>query len=317
MIAVHRNERGNVALVVVGLLVAALVVGPYILHLTQKSHNQLPFDVEETFPPDKPFVNGEIFASTVIALVDHELSGGSGWRPNDFPLWRHTFLGPDNNANRQIGIILAVRESVRVLRDHLTKVSSSEYDENLRKADTLFRNDEKKFWFPSAEGRFRKANDALRKYIAGLHTDPPTSKPINRRNVELIRLFQAWMDLLGGAHADLYKEREPGSGGAPGPRVPMWRTDDYFYRAQGYAHVMYHLMEAVRREYAGDLANRPTLKQLFSEVTESLGAAAVIKPLIVLDGGPAALRANHRRNLDVYIVDARQKMYSIREELEK
>jgi hypothetical protein len=27
--------------------------------------------------------------------------------------------------------------------------------------------------------------------------------------------------------------------------------------------------------------------------------------------------ANHRRNLDAYLVDARQKLYSIREELEK
>jgi len=42
-----------------------------------------------------------------------------------------------------------------------------------------------------------------------------------------------------------------------------------------------------------------------------------MKPLIVLDGGPAGLFANHRRNLDSYIADARQLMYAIREELEK
>jgi hypothetical protein len=37
----------------------------------------------------------------------------------------------------------------------------------------------------------------------------------------------------------------------------------------------------------------------------------------VLDGSDAGLTANHRRNLDVYIAEARQKIYSIREELEK
>jgi hypothetical protein len=42
-----------------------------------------------------------------------------------------------------------------------------------------------------------------------------------------------------------------------------------------------------------------------------------LKPLIVLDGGPDGIFANHRRNLDVYVADARQKMYTIREELEK
>jgi hypothetical protein len=42
-----------------------------------------------------------------------------------------------------------------------------------------------------------------------------------------------------------------------------------------------------------------------------------MKPVAVLDGDPAGVFANHRRNLDAYIVDARQLMYSIREELEK
>ena len=38
---------------------------------------------------------------------------------------------------------------------------------------------------------------------------------------------------------------------------------------------------------------------------------------MVLDGAPDGLFANHRRNLDAYVVDARQLMYSVREELEK
>jgi hypothetical protein len=52
-------------------------------------------------------------------------------------------------------------------------------------------------------------------------------------------------------------------------------------------------------------------------VQDSLGKAAALKPLVVLDGSPSGLFANHRRNLDIYIVDARQLIYSIREELEK
>jgi hypothetical protein len=43
----------------------------------------------------------------------------------------------------------------------------------------------------------------------------------------------------------------------------------------------------------------------------------VLKPVVILNGGPEGLFANHRRNLDAYITEARQKMYSIREELEK
>jgi hypothetical protein len=205
-----------------------------------------------------------------------------------------------------------VRESARVFKDNLTKVSATTYDQNLVDADKLFRNDERKFWFPSAESKFREAVTALRVYVAGLKSTPPTSKPMNRRNVELIRLFQAWTDLLGDAHASLFKRTED-----DGSSVPMWRTDDYFYHAQGFAHVTHYLVSAVEREYEAELRERPTVATLLAEVGDALGRAATLKPMIVLDSSPASVLANHRRNLDVYIVEARQKMYSIREELEK
>jgi hypothetical protein len=292
-------------LVAVVAVLALFPVGPVVLHFTQKRHAVLPFDVDAAHPSARPLVGGEAFASTLVALLEHELSSPSGWRPNDFFLWGPG-LWADNNANRQLGIIQAVRESTRVLRDHLTKISATEYDANLVEADTRLRNDERKFWFPAAETRFREGVEALRRYLAGLEEVPPTSKPINQRNVELIRLFQVWGDLLGDAHSNLLRED-----------APFLVTDDYFYHAQGFAHVMHHLTRAVKREYAADLAGRRTVLELFDRVADSLGRAALMKPLVVLDGSPSGLFANHRRNLDAYIVDARQLMYSIREELEK
>ncbi len=289
----------------------AVAVCPLVLHLTQRRHDVLPFDLEARYPLSQQVPHGEVFAATVIALMERELSSTTGWRPNDFFLW-----GPgvwaDNNANRQLGIIQAVRESVRVLKDNLTKVSATQFDPHLVEADTAFRNDARKLWLPSAESRFRSGNDALRAYITGLGATPPTSKPITLRNTELIRLFQSWTDLLGDAHANLFKQWED-----DGSTVAMWRTDDYFYHAQGFAHVLHHLMLAVKREYAASVADRPSVLQLFDEVADALGRAATLKPLIVLDGQSDGLVANHRRNLDAYIVEARQKMYSIRDELEK
>lgn len=286
------------------VLVLLFLIVPPVLHFGQKRHNVLDFDMAAAFPKDGGEMPGEVFATTLAALIDHELHGITGWRPNDLFFWGPG-LWADNNANRQLGIIQATRESARVLRDHLTKVSATEYDENLVDADTRLRNDERKFWFPSAERRFGEGADALGRYVDGLRTQPPTSKPLNRRNVELIRLFQAWTDLLGGAHANLYGD------------ASFWRTDDHFYRAQGFAHVMYYLTRAVQREYESELRERATVLELIDQVEDSLGKAATIKPLLILDGSPAGLFANHRRNLDIDIVDARQLMYSIREELEK
>lgn len=282
-----------------------LAITPLLLHFAQKSHNELAFDVSQAFPADQPLLPGAAFATTLAALVDHELSSPTGWRPNDFVLWGPG-LWADNNSNRQLGIIQAVRESTRVFRDNLTKVSATEYDENLVDAETRFRNDEYKFWFPSAERRFGEGTQALHRYLDGLASEPPTSKPINRRNVELIRLFRAWTDLLGGAHASLNDED-----------VSMFLNDDYFYRAQGLAHVMAYLTEAVRREYEAELRERSTVIELLDQVQRSLARAARLKPLIVVDGSPSGLLANHRRNLVAFIVDARQLLFSVREELEK
>ena len=295
-----------------GWLIAALIVilltsviGPVVLHFGQKRHNVLPFDVAKQFPVDQPMVGGEALAGATIALMEHELDGFTGWRPNDFILWGPG-LWADNNANRQLGIIQAIRDSVRVFKDHLTKVSSDQYDPNLVAADTAFRNDAERLWLPSAEGKFREGIKYLRAYVAGLKTTPPTSRPINQRNMELLRLFQTWGDLLGDAHARLYREPEP-----------FLEIDDDFYHAQGYAHVIHHLVEAVGREYEHEFETKPVIHTLFNEVATALDKAATLKPLVVFDGRPDGLFANHRRNLDTYIAEARQKMYSIREELEK
>jgi hypothetical protein len=298
-------------LILFGLLAVLGLATPIVLHVTQRGHDVLPFSVAAEYPEEKPIARGEAFASTLAALVEHELGGLSGWRPNDLALWGPNVLA-DNNSNRQLGILLAVRESTRVLKDHLTKVSSTEYDPNLVAADTDFRNDMTRLWLPSAESKLREGVRALRQYVTGLRTTPPTSKPIAGRNMELIRLFQAWGDLLGDAHASLFKETE-----GDGSPVAFTATDDYYYHAQGVAHAIHHLAEGIGREYDAELKGRQVLRQLLAEVSAGLGQASLQKPIVVLDGGAAGLFANHRRNLDANVVDARQKLYSLREELEK
>ena len=294
---------------------AALLViwigGNLALHFGQKHHDILNYNIDQVFPPDKPTEPGEIYASTLAAIMDHELHTGFGWRPNDLYIWGPK-VGADNNADRQLGIIQAVRETTRIFKDHLTKVSSNQYDPNLVIADTDFRNDALKWILPSPEGKYDDGIEHLRMYVAGLHSTPPSSRPLNTRAVELISLLQTWTDLLGDAHANLYRTTKD-----DGTPVHSWDCDHYFYHSQGYAHVMYHMMQAIEREYKGQLKDDPVLKTLFDDAVDALGKAAVMKPLIVLNGAPDGLFANHRRNLDGYITEARQKMLSLREELER
>ncbi|MGH7813220.1 MAG: DUF2333 family protein [Candidatus Binataceae bacterium] len=287
------------------------VGGNLALHFGQIRHDHLGYNINRVFPPNQPHVPGEIFASTLAAIMNHELHTGFGWRPNDFFLWGPE-IGPDNNSDRQLGIIMAVRETVDVFKNHLTKVSSNEYDPNLVAASIDFHNDPQKWMLPSAEGKFDDGVAHLRTYVAGLHTKPVRSRELNIRAVELVRLMQTWTDLLGAAHANLYRTTKD-----DGTPVHSWDCDHYFYHAQGYAHVIYHMMQAAEREYAPILNSDPVLKTLFADAIAALGKSAVLKPIIVLNGAPDGIFANHRRNLDGYITEARQKMYSIREELQR
>ena len=284
----------------IGAVVLAWAVSCLIMHLGLIRHSVL--DVNLDIPQPQP---GERMANAIAAVMSHELDSVTGWRPNDFFLWGPKLFA-DNNANRQLGIITAIRESTRVFKDHLTKISSDQYDPKLFDADTMFRNDPEKFWFPSAENRYRRGIADLRDYVAGLHENPQRSKPLNRRNVELIRLFQTWSDMLGDAHSSLYRDD-----------VGFLATDDVFYHAQGVAHARYYVLRAVHVEYQPSFVNHAILDTLIEECGAALFRAATLKPLVVLDGSPASLFANHRRNLDAYVNEARQKMYSIREELEK
>lgn len=60
---------------------------------------------------------------------------------------------------------------------------------------------------------------------------------------------------------------------------------------------------------------RPSWRSGATRILTPLQRAATMKPFIVLDGSATGIFANHRHNLDAYISEARQKMYSIREEL--
>lgn len=297
---------------IIAAAVPILILGTAIaLHYGQKVHNEPAFDMDTLFPTDIAYPAGQIFATTIAEVMRIELDGFFGWRPNDFFLWGPRLLA-DNNANRQIGIINAIRETMRVFKDNLTKVSGADFDPNLLEADTYFRNDAAKFWFPSAEKKFHEARDSLELYIDGLKDPSIGSRPINKRNAELIKLFQAWIELLSDAHAILF--RKTGEDGNP---VRCWDTDDDFYKAQGYTHAIYYFMLALNREYDAEIHGRAVLHRLFDEVTTALSEASKLKPLIILDGGPSGLLANHRRNLDGYINEARSKIFSIQEELEK
>ena len=159
-------------------------------------------------------------------------TSGTGWRPNDFFLW-----GPSIGRRQQRQPPARhhpgdARERARVQRSPDQDLVQRIRSQPGREPTRLLRNDETKFWLPSAESRYKEAVKALQQATqAGLAKTPPTSKPLNQRNIELIRLFQT---LVGHARRRARRALQGRRVGRQQRQV--WDTDDYFYHAQGVAH---------------------------------------------------------------------------------
>src|ERR1700730_19097498 len=90
-------------------IAAAIVLAIFVLinlglHFGQKSHDRLNYSVSQAFPPDKPFVAGEIYATTLAAIMENELNRCFGWPANQFYL-QDLQVMTAKNANRQLGPI--------------------------------------------------------------------------------------------------------------------------------------------------------------------------------------------------------------------
>ena len=335
------NPQRWIGLVVVVLVLAVLPLAGIGLHFTAKAHNNAPFDIDTEFPVlgadgrPLPETKGAALATAIARVLGWELTG-TGWRPNDI-IFNPNWWGADNNANRQLGILLATRVTAQEFSDHLTKTQSDPYDTNLFNAQSALRNRQTQFMLPSFESKMHEAIGDLDAYSAGLRSsDAQTrSRPVNLRATELVALANAWESLLGDEHNKLLQMACP-LWGKPNPAdrpqipglendileegcVPWMQTDDRFYEAQGVAHALYHYIRGVRRDYWPMLSNpnRTEPLHLLDEVSLALHVAAHIKPLVVLNGSASGLLANHLQNLEGWLVEALQKLAAFEREIGK
>jgi len=293
----------------IGILVALLAVSiglimPLVLHLGQLGHNRLEYNVDLAFPIDKEVPKGEPLATTLVELMEHELNGWTGWRPNDlFPL--NPEWTADNNYNRQLGILKAVRVTTQGFQQHLTKFRGGEQDRNLLAADNAFRIDPRSWMFPSAETSYEEGIGNLRAYIAGLKNGG--SFKITGRHSELIQLLNMWKTLLDDVHKHMMA-----------PDMNWFERDDHLYQAQGTAYALAHLTAALRREYAPEIASRAAIRDLFDAMVESLQRIQEFKPVFVFSGSDDGwVLINHGLNLVTFTDDANRVMEDLIEELQK
>lgn len=259
-------------------------------------------------------VKGAAFITTNKMIIDQMLKN---WMPNDI-FWPTALL--DNMPNFQIGQLEVVRYNVRVLRDNLSRMRTTDSLDPLAEAAfTALSNDPFRWWFPSAEDKWKEASKALEAYLGNIGQGKSYFYP---RADNLAELLQQYASLMGGINTRLINappdknavmaldETEKGQGVSMVEiNIPWRRVDDNFYYAQGAAYALYHSFGAIRNDFISVLNDKNSLR-LVDKIMESLGRCD-FEPILVMNRSPGSLLANHCLNLSALFNDARQKVESL------
>ncbi len=260
-------------------------------------------------------VKGAAFVKTNQILIEQLYKN---WLPNDI-FWPTVFL--DNMPNFQIGELEVVRYNVRILRDNLSRMRTTDkLDPSAEAAFTALSNDPYKWWFPSAESKWRLAHQKLEDFYRDLKAGKSFFYP---RADNLAELLSQYASLMGGVNTRLINapgdvERvlsvEEAGKGQKGSalvevNIPWYKVDDNFYYAQGVAYALYESFKAIRIDFIEILKDKNSLK-LVDKILENL-KRCYFEPLIVFNGDPDSIFANHSLNLSGVFNDARQKINSL------
>ncbi|MFO7598545.1 MAG: DUF2333 family protein [Candidatus Desulfacyla sp.] len=303
----EKMRRGGL----IGLIILVLVViSLIIMAINSRKPGQL-----QLGELDKN-VKGAAFVKVNELLIEQM---SDNWLPNDL-FWPTVFL--DNMPNFQIGELEVLRYNIRVLRDNLSRMRTTDkLDRWAEGAFTAVSNDPLKWWFPSAESRWQKARKDLQAYYAGLKNGSSFFYP---RSDNLVELLNQYASLMGGVNTRLINapqrknavlpltedaEKTSREGELVQVNIPWRQIDDNFYYAQGVAYALHESFRAIRIDFYEVLERKNSLK-LIDKIIELLERCD-FEPWVVFNGSPDSIFANHSMNVSGVFNDARQKIYSL------
>jgi hypothetical protein len=305
-----KKFHGKVGLFILLVLAALFLFVVIVMFINAKKPEHLALENVESK------IKGVHFAKTNQALIRQLYEN---WLPNDL-FWPTVLL--DNMPNFQIGELEVVRYNVRVLRDNLSRMRTTDkLDPNAEAAFTALSNDPNKWWFPSAESRWKLGHRKLESFYQDLLKGKSNFYP---RADNLVQLLEQYASLMGGANTRLInapsdikttlsiegqKKDGPESQSRVDIDIPWYKIDNNFYYAQGVAYALYESFKAIKIDFKDVFIDKNSMV-LVDKILENLGRCN-FEPLIIFNGDPASMFANHSLNLSGVFNDARQKISSL------
>ncbi len=304
------KRKGRAAPLILILFIALCLFVVIIMIINSKKLDPLTLESQENQ------AKGAYFIRVNKVLVDQM---AENWLPNDL-FWPTVLL--DNMPHFQIGQLEVVRYNVRVLRDNLSRMRTTDkLDADAEAAFTSLSNDPFKWWFPSAESKWKLASKKLDSFYENLMNGKSNFYP---RADNLVELLSQYVSLMGGVNTRLInaprdiKEaqsmEEEKKGGAGSRKlvdidIPWYEIDNNFYYAQGVAYALNESFKAIRFDFMNVLVDKNSVN-LVDKILEDFKRCN-FEPMIVFNGNPQSIFANHSLNLSGVFNDGRQKINSL------
>ncbi|GHD41244.1 hypothetical protein GCM10017083_05430 [Thalassobaculum fulvum] len=288
----------------VALLVMAVLyylVGGFVMNV---------IDDDPAFRPAEAKPGASRAVAAAAALIDREVNQHF-WVANDPFFYPSSWL--DNTPNYQQGIVYALSRFAIEMTDQIGRTrGSSEADRDLDKAAGLLKYPGDVWIYnistsllptASSEAQYRSARRALLAYNDRLAAGDAV---FERRADNLLATIDRIAADLGSASATIDQHLAQ-----PRPLLVDTRVDDVFYGVKGRLYGYFILLREMGDDFEPVLKEKQ-LDQVWAQMLDSLRQAAVLDPLVVMNGDPdGSLLPNHLAVQGFYLLRARTQLREI------
>jgi hypothetical protein len=271
-----------------------------------------------TIVSERPVV-GETTTNALIQVTETLLDKPGGYLTNDLLPHR---LWLDNMPNWEYGVLVQVRDMVRVMRRDMSRSQSqSQEDQDLMRAEPQLNFDSASWAMPATENEYKRGIKALRSYLFRLQANDGSAAFYARADnlnywigdvqKRLGSLSLNLSQSVGRDQLDLNMPEEMSE--ASRVKTPWTEVDDVFYESRGACWALIHLLKAAEVDFA-DVLKKKNAQVSFSQVIRELEATqeTVWSP-IILNGSGFGVLANHSLVMANYISRANAALLDLRQ----
>lgn len=261
-------------------------------------------------------VTGYTTTATIIHCADTLLKKSGGYLSNDIA---PPGMYLDNVHNWEFGVLVQIRDMVRVLRNDISRSQSqSVEDTDLANAEPQFNFQNDSWIFPSSEGAYQEGIDGLRNYLERLSNPEQRDAQFFARADNLRDWLTVVQKRLGSLSQRLsasvgqvrINTDLAGDAGATQStttsdevevKTPWLEVDDVFYEARGTTWALIHFLQAVEIDFEAVLKKKNALPSIRQIIRDLESTQDFVWSPMVLNGGGFGVVTNYSLVMANYI----------------